>query len=107
MSFFDTRLQTPDEIRRGIGQRARELRIARSTTQSELARAAGVMQATVSRFESTGRIGVEGLVKIAIALRAEATLSELFALPRTRTIDEIVRARATEAKTRRRVRHRK
>ncbi len=58
--------------------------------QADLARAAGVTQSTISRFESTGSIGFDALVKIAVALGAEADLAHLFVAAQTRSIDQIV-----------------
>ena len=85
-----------------IGARARDLRIARSLRQSDLAKAVGVTTATIGRFEQTGKVGFDVVVRVAIALSAEAEFARLFAQPQTRSIDEIV-----AAKTRRsRVRHR-
>ena len=84
------------------GARARDLRIARSLRQSDLAKAVGVTTATIGRFEQTGKVGFEVVVGVAIALGAEAEFARLFAQPQLRSIDEIV-----AAKTRRsRVRHR-
>jgi transcriptional regulator with XRE-family HTH domain len=99
-SYFDPRLYSPSEVCRLVGARARELRIARSMRQSDLAKAVGVRLATISRFERTGKVGFEVVVGIAIALGAEAELAQLFAQSRTRSIDEIIavphrRTRAT------------
>lgn len=101
-SYFDPRLYSTGEVCRMIGARARDLRIARSLRQSDLAKAVGVTTATIGRFEQTGKVGFEVVVGVAIALGAEAEFARLFAQPQLRSIDEIV-----AAKTRRsRVRHR-
>ncbi len=89
-AYFDARLYTPAEIRRQVAVRARELRLTRSMRQTDLARAAGVTQATISRFESTGLIGFDALVKIAIALGAASGLAHLFAGSQTRSVDDIL-----------------
>jgi transcriptional regulator with XRE-family HTH domain len=88
--YTDPRFLGPNEIRVALAARARQLRIAQAMKQGELARAAGVTQATISQFESTGAASFETVVKIAIALGAERGLDELFAAPRTRSIDEII-----------------
>jgi transcriptional regulator with XRE-family HTH domain len=89
-SYFDPRLFSPEEVRRQIAGQARRLRIERSMKQSDLARASGVSQATISRFESSGLIGFDALVNLALALGAEQGLAQLFAVPPARSVDEIV-----------------
>jgi transcriptional regulator with XRE-family HTH domain len=69
--------------------------------QVELAGAAGVTQATISRFESTGLVGFDALVKIAIALGAESDLAHLFAPSQTRSVDDIVRSAKRRSPVRR------
>jgi transcriptional regulator with XRE-family HTH domain len=85
-------LYSPAEIRKHVAKRARECRVARSLKQSDLARASGVTQSTISRFEASGLIGFDALVKIAIALGAEADLARLFAPAPTPSVDDIVAA---------------
>jgi transcriptional regulator with XRE-family HTH domain len=102
-AYFDPRLYSPAEIRTRIARRARDLRIARSMKQGDLARASGVTQSTISRFEATGLIGFDALVKIAISLGAESDLARMFASPQTRSIDDIV-ASAEGRSPKRRVR---
>ena len=89
-TYFDARLYSRSEICRMVGARARELRLARSLRQSDLADAVGVTLPTISRFEQTGKVGFDIVVGIAIALGAEAELARLFAPPQTRSIDQIV-----------------
>ncbi len=78
-SYFDPRLYSAFEVCRVLGGRARALRIARSLRQSDLAEAAGVTAATIGRFEQTGKVGFDVVVKIAITLGAELELAQLFA----------------------------
>ncbi|MCW5805154.1 MAG: helix-turn-helix transcriptional regulator [Deltaproteobacteria bacterium] len=73
---------------RGLGARARQLRTLRELAQGELATRAGVGVATVQRFERTGRAAMESVVRIAIALRAEAVFERLFEAPAYRSLDE-------------------
>jgi len=85
-----------------IGRRARDVRIARSLRQSDLAKAVGVTIATIGRFEQTGKVGFEVVVGIAIALGAEAEFARLFAQPQPRSIDEVVAAKTRRSRVRRR-----
>jgi transcriptional regulator with XRE-family HTH domain len=101
--YFDPRLYSVGDVCRLVGARAKELRIARSLSQAEVAKAVGVLRTTIIRFERTGRVGFDVVVGIAIALGAEAELASLFAQPRTPSIDEIV----SSQKPRRRVRARR
>jgi len=62
----------PDEAMRYVGKRVWELRKARGLSQSGLAAAAGVPEATVSRVEN-GKSNTElkTLIKLANALRVK------------------------------------
>lgn len=71
--------------------RARALRIARGWTQEELAERAGVALDTLRRFERTGQIALERLVKLAVVLDAVRPLGELFAPPPAATLAELER----------------
>jgi len=97
-------LQSPAEIVTGIAERARELRVARGWTQQELADRSGVALDTLRRFERTGKIAVERLVRIAVVLDAVRPLGELFAAPPAATLAELERAerRRVRAPARRR-----
>lgn len=100
-SYFDPRLYSTGEVCRTIGVRARDLRIARSLRQADLAEAVGVTVATIGRFEQTGKVGFDVVVGVAIALGAEAEFARLFAQPQPRSIDEIVAAKTRRSRVRR------
>ena len=85
-------LRTPTEIGRALGERARELRLARNWRLATLAERAGVGLATVQRFETTGRITLENLLKLADALGRLHELDGLFLPPPARSLEELERA---------------
>jgi transcriptional regulator with XRE-family HTH domain len=73
---------------KGIGERARALRIFRELKQREVAARAGLGPATVARFERSGRATLENVLRIAMVLDAEDAFSQLFPIPRYRSLDE-------------------
>ncbi len=82
-------LRSPNEVSGAIGARARELRKARRITQIELADRAGIGRSTVQRFENSGDIGVEAMVRIAFALGVPDTFDELFPAPAPKSLDDV------------------
>ncbi len=76
------------ETLRGIGERARKLRLMRNLRQEELATRAGVGIATVRRFEKTGGASIENVLRIATVLNAERTFEKLFEAPPFASLDE-------------------
>lgn len=61
-------LKTPVELLRELGQRARTLRLAQNLTQSGVAARAGISLGTLKRFERTGEIQLNYLLRIALVL---------------------------------------
>ena len=73
-----------------MAERARALRLDENLTQDGLAARAGVSLGSLKRFERTGQISLESMVRIALALGAADAFEQLF-LPRDpRTLDEII-----------------
>jgi transcriptional regulator with XRE-family HTH domain len=93
------------EILSAVGERARRLRLLRNLRQSELAIRAGIGVATVHRFETTGTASIENVLRIAMALSADAAFDKLFEAPAYASLDEAL-ARP-EVTTRRRAPRRK
>lgn len=85
-AIFD---QTPSSLLEAVSRRARIRRVASGLTQHELSQKAGVSLDVVKRLESSGRISLETLARIAIALDASAPLLNLFPEPVARSIDEL------------------
>ena len=97
-------LQTPPEMARMLARQVKELRLYRGWTQEETAARAGVTLATYRRFERTGHIALERLLKLAVVLDARSGFDQLFARPPARSIREL--EKLAEAETRKRGRRR-
>jgi transcriptional regulator with XRE-family HTH domain len=95
-------LRSPVEIAAEIGKRACARRLALGLRRVDLAAMTGVPEATLKRFETGGKGSVEMLARVALALRAERELAELFPEPPRATLDEIVAARHKRQRARRR-----
>jgi transcriptional regulator with XRE-family HTH domain len=85
-------LQTPREMARMLARRVKAVRLERGWTQREIAERSGVALATYRRFERTGRISLERLLRLAVILEAHTGINELFAPARARSLAELERA---------------
>jgi transcriptional regulator with XRE-family HTH domain len=61
-------LKTPLDVQHEMASRFKVRRLARNLTQEGLAKRAGVSWGSLKRFESTGLIALESLLKIALVL---------------------------------------
>jgi transcriptional regulator with XRE-family HTH domain len=61
-------LKSPADIREGVRQRLKQRRLALNLTQAGLARRAGVSLGSLKRFETTGRVAFDALLRIALVL---------------------------------------
>jgi transcriptional regulator with XRE-family HTH domain len=71
-------LHTPHDLLMQIALRAREKRLALNLTQSSLSKSSGVSFSVIKKFESTGKISIESLLKIALILDSLNEFNELF-----------------------------
>jgi HTH-type transcriptional regulator / antitoxin HipB len=96
-------LQTPSDIARSLAGRVRTLRLQRGWTQQEIAERSGLTPATYRRFERTGRISLERLLRIAVVLDAQGRFAQLFEIPTAQSLAELVERtrRATRKRGRR------
>lgn len=82
-------LRAPEEVARGVAQRARQLRLIRKWKQSTLALRSGVTVASLRRFESTGYISLKSLLRIAFALGQLDDFETLLQPPEAGSIREL------------------
>ncbi|WP_043588743.1 helix-turn-helix domain-containing protein [Geminisphaera colitermitum] len=82
-------LLSPKEFIRDIAKKVRALRLQLGWSQQELARRAGISFGTYQLFEQTGKITLERLFLISVALGREDDFKNLFAPLPIRAIEEL------------------
>lgn len=93
---------SPGSVKRQIARRVVASRLALGWTRAELAERSGIAIDTLKRFEQTGQISLERLLKIAVALDALREFNTLFPERDATSLDEL----ETQVAARRRVRAR-
>jgi len=78
-----------EEVCAALARRIRELRLERAWTQSEIAGRAGISPATYQHFERTGKISLERLTRVAVALGRAGEIERLFEPAPIRSLDEL------------------
>ncbi len=71
-------ISTPENLIKRIAEQARARRLDMEYTQEGLAKRADVSYGTLKKFERTGRISLESLLKIALVLDALDDFKALF-----------------------------
>lgn len=82
-------LKTPEQTRRELAARARELRLGKGWKQTTLAERSGVSLASLRRFERSGKVSLENLLKIAFALHRLDDFDALLQAPRASSLAEL------------------
>jgi transcriptional regulator with XRE-family HTH domain len=83
-------LNSAHEQAEGVAARMRSARLSANFTQFGLAARSGVSLASLRRFETTGQISLESLIRLAQALGLDADIDALFAPPPLASLDELV-----------------
>lgn len=73
-----------------LAQRVRRIRKRRSISQEELSRRSGVSYGSIKRFETSGKISLLSLTKIAIALDCADEIRQLFSEIPYKSIEEVI-----------------
>lgn len=79
MANIDFNLTSPIDVMLSVAQRAKALRLEQNITQQELADKAGIAVGTVKRFEKTGEVQFNHLLRIALVLGRLDDFKTLFA----------------------------
>ncbi len=89
---------SPPQLAQRIATAARARRVALGWSRVALAERAGVSADLIKRFETTGRITLERLLRLAVALQATDAFLALFALPEPQSIADVERAAAVRGR---------
>lgn len=86
---MDFSLATPKEIEAEFAQRIRLARVSRNMTQPDLAERVGVSVGTIRNLERSGDCAFSTIIKVALALRLERGLDDLFKVG-AQSIEELI-----------------
>jgi transcriptional regulator with XRE-family HTH domain len=82
-------LMLPGDAARLLSERVKALRLLRGWKRTTLAERAGVSAASLKRFESTGLVSLESLLKLAHTLGRLPEFAELLRPPEAQSIAEL------------------
>ncbi len=91
--MISTMLMTPQDMARQIASLAQAKRLAFNLSQQSLSDRSGVSFGVIKKFERTGKISLESLLKIALILECLDEFSVLFKpkpLQEVATLDEMI-----------------
>lgn len=71
-------MMTPSEMQKVIASRARDLRLELNLSQQTLSEKSGVSYGSLKKFEQTGQISLESLLKLAVILGCMDDFKALF-----------------------------
>ena len=72
-------MKSPHEMAEEIAKRAKDKRLSLNLSQQTLSERSGVRYGTLKKFEHSGQISLESLLKIALALDELENFEHLFA----------------------------
>lgn len=93
----------PENVAKSIAARAKQLRLAQNITQQQLSKKTGVSLGSIKRFEGTGLISLQNLLRIAVTLDAIDDFTQLFTQTNYSSLDEVIKHK--EVKKRQRARN--
>lgn len=82
--------ETAEEIDLALANRARNIRKRRGISQEELSKRCGVSYGSIKRFETTGKISLLSLTKIAMELDCTDDMKAMFTRAVYRNIQEVI-----------------
>ncbi|MDO4556155.1 MAG: helix-turn-helix domain-containing protein [Lachnospiraceae bacterium] len=85
--------ETAEEIDAELAKRIRNVRKRRKISQEELGRLSGVSYGSIKRFETTGKISLLSLTRIAMALQCSDEIKALFTKIPYQSLEEVIRER--------------
>jgi transcriptional regulator with XRE-family HTH domain len=98
-------LTTPEDVAEGLRERMKQRRLALNLTQTGLAERSGINLHSLRRFETTGRIALDSLLKIALVLDVLSDFEKIAAPDADglsgRSLDDVLASSTTRSRGRR------
>ena len=76
--MVSTLLNSPHEVMQNIAKQAKQARLNLNLSQTSLSARSGVSYGTLKKFEQTGKISIESLLKVALILGELDAVNQLF-----------------------------
>jgi transcriptional regulator with XRE-family HTH domain len=76
--MISVNMATPSEMQKTIASKARDLRLELNLSQKTLSEKSGVSYGSLKKFEQTGQISLESLLKLAVILGCMDDFNTLF-----------------------------
>lgn len=90
--------RNPAALARDVGQRLRDLRLAKGWTREELGERSGIAVSTLKLLETKGQGSFQRLVRVAVALGVDGEIRSLFsAQPFAASVEALKRAERRRA----------
>ncbi len=83
--------ETPSDVAKNLADRLRKVRKRKKITQKDLASRSNVSYASLRKFEETGQISLNSLIKLCMELGLISEINELFTQPVYNSIEEVIR----------------
>lgn len=96
---------TPQNISRQIADDFRARRVEKNISRRQMAEISGVPYANITRFEKTGLISLDNLVKLALRMGYNAEIKSIFAEPKFSTMAELEQIQRNSNKKKAYTRH--
>jgi len=95
--------KTAFDICKAVAERVKSRRLELNLTQTGISARSGINIETYRKFERTGQISLQNLVKLAIALDMTTDFNSLFAQKQFQNLDDLLKAEKIKRKRGKRV----
>lgn len=85
--------QLPEDIAANLGKRAEALRLSHNLSRTTLSKQSGVAEATLRKFERTGKISLVSMLQLADALGCMDAFLAMFPNKAATTLDDFLAPR--------------
>lgn len=81
--------KTPLEMMKFLALKCKNLRLYKGYTRKTLSKMSGVPESTIKHFETTGKVSLLSMLKIAFVLDVLPEFESLFSFPEIRTLADV------------------